>query len=135
MHFQTLPLLLPLLSLPLTTSHPTLSPRSDAPATLVITTYPAYNCDGSIHPSAQNGMRYDVPAIRTISSYTLSRDLIAGEQLDFSYPGPDEDGNKSGDPCSQFLETSNPDSNGNLLKEGICYGLVGMNATAEVSFF
>lgn len=54
-------------------------------------------------------------------SYNFSRDLVEGEQLDFSY---DSFRNNTGNgECDVFLETTNPDSNDHMLVADQCYNL------------
>ncbi len=68
----------------------------------------------------------------TIQSYILSRYLSSEEQLDFSAPYPSNTKPPGGhipEACGKYLQFTNPDSNGNTLRDGTCYLIVG-GATA-----
>ena len=78
-------------------------------------------------------MTYGFQALANTWSYTLSRDIQDGEQLDWSVYTPNQ-GNINGIPaaCTQFAETTSPDpkDHSNLLG-ATCYGLGNQ---ANVSF-
>ncbi len=76
------------------------------------------------------------PIFFTIQSYILSRYLSSEEQLDFSAPYPPDTKPPGGhipEECGKYLQFTNPDSNGNTLRDGTCYLIVG-GATASDLF-
>ena len=140
MHLTSSVSLLGLLSaIPLALSVPTQIPDTltrreqfdGQTANLIITTYNAPGCPQGA--SASYDITYGNAVITDTWSYSLSRDLQDGEQLDFSVYTPNE-GNINGVPaaCTQFAETTNPDPNtgANLLANN-CLGVGNM---ANVSF-
>lgn len=130
--------LFPLLTTPITAHlrpqptslSPSLAPR-DNTGGLLITYFLQENCQG---PSTPQDINLDASYTDIgISSYYVSRDLGGHEQLDFSthYSGYNTSEGVDAS-CALFLETTNPDTNGNTLRKGICYGLLG-GETANVS--
>ena len=102
-------------------------------AGLIITTYNVPNCPIHAGQNVSYGMTYGFQALANTWSYTLSRDIQDGEQLDWSVYTPNQ-GNINGVPaaCTQFAETTSPDpkDHSNLLG-ATCYGLGNQ---ANVSF-
>ena len=139
MHLTSSVSLLGLLSaIPLALSIPTQIPdtltRRDQfdgqSANLTITTFNSPNCaqGGPGQENASFDMTYGKQVLSDLWSYTLSRDVQDGEQLDFSVYTPSE-GNINGVPaaCTQFAETTSPDPvTNNNLQAGTCYGIGNM---------
>lgn len=94
-------------------------PFTNKSAQLTLTTYQTPDCSTpSEEASSQpNPLTWNVRGTgrRLFYSYQLSRNLTAAEQLDFwsvpAYGGDVADGG-----CGPHVETSSPDSNGNLLR-------------------
>lgn len=64
----------------------------------------------------------------SIQSYRLNRTLRADERLDWSNPYAPGTAPKGGvipENCGTFLQTTNPDSNDHMLREGVCYQMTG----------
>ena len=115
------------------------APSNSQPSNMDITVSDGPNCNRDSY-----GVNYTVPLpygdqntnfnndSMQILSYSLSRATTRQEQLDFSGPTKGM-GALNGDPaqCTLFHETTSPDSNGNTLAAGVCYGL--LNGPAEVS--
>ncbi len=113
---------------------------STGTANMTITWYEFDNCDQN-GPTKQtqpiagftDGLDYGVNTVptainganSTMLSYKLSRPTTPDEQLDFSGPTKgmgDLNGVQAA--CTLFHETTSPDSNGNVLKDNQCYGLL-----------
>ncbi|KAL9629522.1 MAG: hypothetical protein Q9164_006846, partial [Protoblastenia rupestris] len=112
-------------------SNGTLSGKVADPA-LIISTWDQTGCTGTRTDATAF---YNKNFVTSVYSYQISRDMASWEQLDFSWSSADGQ-SMHGQPqaCSNFLERTNPDSNGNMLHPNVCYGL-HHDAKAGVSSF
>ena len=92
----------------------------------------------SVFQTVDLNLTYGVmePIPFTIQSYILSRYLSSEEQLDFSAPyspNTKPPGGEIPEECGKYLQFTNPDSNGNTLRDGTCYLIVGGATACDLS--
>ncbi len=96
-----------------------------------ITTFNDTSCgQDPIFQLLDQNLTYGVmlPLPFTAQSYNLSRYLSSEERPDWSAPyAPNTEpaGGMIPDKCGTYLQTTNPDSNGNTLHDGTCYLITG----------
>lgn len=130
----------------LTLSHklPTISPRDrhPFPAYLNITVWSEPGCnetDGTkVTVLNENTLSYSAmwAVGLTTQSYMLSREMYSWERLDWSTPYPSGSVPAGGgipEACGTYQQTTNPDSNNNVLHGEMCYALQP-GATVGVPF-
>ena len=102
-------------------------------ASLFLSTFNAVGCPAG--QSTTFDVAYSKQVVANTKSYSLSRALTDGEQLDWSTYTPNQ-GDINGTPaaCTSFEEVGSPDNHGHNLLANTCYPLVA-TGSAAVSLF
>ena len=110
-----------------------MSNNNPFPADLNINTWTEPGCDKatgvkttvSLNNSLAYSMMWSIG--RPVQSYMLNRTLQSWERLDWSSPYANDatpEGGAIPEGCGNYLQTTNPDSNGHMLQGGICYPII-----------